>query len=149
MGGSKKRIVAYVIFGAALTYWANTRLGSKDKNEMGLGPAPTAIQPVSLDSNRVVTTRPLIDIAGKLSEPWGADPFQSPKARRRRTAVEKPVHWILSGIVYRPENPMAVINRRTVRPGDVIDGATVVDIKRKSVTIEHRGKNVTLSVTKG
>lgn len=82
---------------------------------------------------------------------WGYDPFKSSIKPRSHTTdkPKKDLKWILSGIVYNEHAPMAVINRKTVRPGDVIDNARVVTINQKTVLMERNGKRFTLRVTKG
>lgn len=82
---------------------------------------------------------------------WGADPFRT-LIKRASKPADKPkeeLKLILSGIVFNERSPMAVINKRTVRPGDIIDGARVVSIARKSVTVERNGRRFQLKVSKG
>ena len=82
---------------------------------------------------------------------WGSDPFRS-VIKRSPKATDKPddrLKLILSGIIFNDKSPMAVINRKTVRPGDIINGTRIVSINRKSVTVEQNGKQFQLTVTKG
>lgn len=82
---------------------------------------------------------------------WGADPFKS-VIKRSPKPTDKPddgLKLILSGIVFNEKSPMAVINNKTVRPGDIIDGTRIVSINRKSVIVERSGKQFQLTVTKG
>ena len=82
---------------------------------------------------------------------WGHDPFKSTIKTQSHTTdkPKKDLKWILSGIVYNERAPMAVINKKTVRPGDVIDNARVVTINQKTVLMERNGKRFTLRVAKG
>ena len=52
----------------------------------------------------------------------------------------------LTGIIYTPENPMAVINDTIVKVGDSIGGAEVVDISEDKVTLNEKGKDVILRI---
>jgi len=82
---------------------------------------------------------------------WGYDPFRPAiKAVVEPTDnSKKDLKWVLSGIIYNERSPMAVINGRMVRTGDVINDARVVAIEPKSVLLERDGQHITLKVTKG
>ncbi len=97
-----------------------------------------------------VKTPPLtkmINIEQKSKEPWGDDPF-----RVQAQVVEVVSHtpgWHLSGIVFNSQAPLAIVNNRPVRIGDVVNNATVVSIKPKEVVLEHNGSLLTLTISKG
>lgn len=46
----------------------------------------------------------------------------------------------LQGIFYRPSNPTAMINGKTVGIGELVSGARVLKIDRQEVTLERAGK---------
>ena len=96
------------------------------------------------DSNR-------IDIEALSAEPWGEDPFRDYLRSQTGATGRKisSVRWSLSGILFNKDNPLAFVNGRSVRIGDVIDKARVVAIERKTVILEHKGNQITLSVSKG
>jgi len=52
-----------------------------------------------------------------------------------------PTHGLVTGIVYSADKPSAIIDRKIVHEGDVIYGATVVEIYRDSVKFSEKGKN--------
>ncbi len=52
----------------------------------------------------------------------------------------------LQGIFYRLKNPSVLINRRALYVGDEIAGAKVVEIQRRTVTLEKGGVRRTLSM---
>jgi hypothetical protein len=80
---------------------------------------------------------------------WGTDPFfWDPGMSDETPSVTIERTWILGGILYRGNNPSAVINRRIVRSGDLIDGATVVQIHKSSVRLEKDGLEFTLTLGK-
>lgn len=79
---------------------------------------------------------------------WSSDPFRT-RVVRKAAPVKNEITWIVSGIIFNATNPMAVINRRTVRVGDSVDDAVVIAIERKSVTLEKNGRKFTLGVQKG
>jgi type II secretory pathway component PulC len=113
------------------------------------------VQPEITAQADTTTTKPLFAPAGpdmeriKTAE-WGADPFRSAvkKPAKRADKRKEELKLILSGIVFNEKSPMAVINKKTVRTGDTIDGAHILSIDRKSVTVERSGKQFQLKVTK-
>ena len=82
---------------------------------------------------------------------WGADPFRAPISGQLYTPSKGtgfgPLH--LSGIVYRDNGSMAIINNRAVGVGDKIDGARIIRIERKKVTVVINGRRKSLTVAKG
>ena len=58
-------------------------------------------------------------------------------------------YFCTDGIVYSENNPMAIINNKSLFIGDKINKARVVDISRKNVTLDYNGKKITLTVAKG
>jgi hypothetical protein len=92
----------------------------------------------------------LIDIEQFQDVPWGQDPFRC--YRYGGGPEQEPSNslaWILGGIIYSADNPMAFVNRRPVKIGDLVDGATVVAIDNQVVTLEYQGKTISLKVNEG
>ena len=52
----------------------------------------------------------------------------------------------LQGVFYRPANPSAMINAKSVYKGDRIDGARVIAIGRDTVTVEWKGQRKVLTI---
>jgi hypothetical protein len=52
----------------------------------------------------------------------------------------------LQGIFYRPSNPSAVVNTKTVFIGDIVNEAKVTSIDRQSVTLVHDGQTKVLTL---
>jgi hypothetical protein len=65
------------------------------------------------------------------------------EATTTRTAGEPPV-LKLDAIYYRLKGPTVVINGKTLRPGQQIEGARVIVIHRSSVEVEYEGTLKTL-----
>ncbi len=57
--------------------------------------------------------------------------------------------WKLSAIVFSHSLPMAIVNGKTVRVGDIVDRAKVVSIDQKKVTLLYNGANIEIKVGKG
>jgi len=116
-------------------------------------PAPAAAQ-LAPAVPRMVAVSPstrTINIEEKQKASWGADPFRTDVRRSpgRQTSNASDATWVLGGIVYSEINPMAFINSMSVGVGDTVADARVVEIGRQTVTLEHKGRQFTLSVYKG
>lgn len=92
-----------------------------------------------------------IIIAQEQREPWGPDPFRTYtyRAATRGGADRSSPGWTLAGIIYSQNKPMAFINSRMVAVGDRIGSATVVAIDKESVTLEHQGRRIRLTLNRG
>ena len=120
---------------------------------------PTQVSPPSLPESQVTqAVQPiepdplLIDVEEKARQPWGQDPFRSYTYRRQvkpRAADNTALEWVLGGIVYNHNNPLAFVNNQTVHIGDKLGQATVVAIDKRTVTIEYRGQRIELKLNKG
>lgn len=115
-----------------------------------VAPPDAAIQPtVSVTKSGPTLGKP--DLERVKAAQWGADPFRTliKPAGKPADKPKEELKLILSGIVFNERSPMAVINKKTVRPGDMIDGARILSIDRKSVTLERNGRRLQLKVSKG
>ena len=146
MKANTRKMIVYGVSALAVL-WAITNMSGKGK-----GNTQTDIQPISEQSiaGSAVTHVPekLIDIELYENTEWGSDPFRSP-VKTRTKQVQQTRNWVLSGIVFSPDQPMAIINKSTVGIGDMVDQAKVITIERKRVTLDYRGSQITLTVTKG
>jgi len=133
---------------AILWGYHNLKPGAKPKAESSR-PVAAAVQEAAPRPKSAEPPR-LINIELKAKEPWGKDPFRVVSGVRKvgKRPPKKP-QWHLSGIIYSEQAPAAVINKQQVRVGDTVDDARVLEIRKKSVTIEHNGEKMTITVTKG
>ena len=112
-------------------------------------PTTTAVQREEPKTQSPATPK-LVNVEQKAKEPWGSDPFLRKKVDKRPTGdTRKSLKWQLSGILYNSTSPVAIINNERVRRGDGVGGARVVSIQKTNVTLEHNGKKMTLTVSKG
>ena len=121
--------------------------------------APATEAAVSTESQAMATpiqaqvTAPVaIDVEAKRREPWGSDPFRSSVNPGRAPAdpsESSSLSWVLAGIIYNEQNPIAFVNRHMVGVGDRVGSATVTAIDRESVTLEYQGRTITLKLHKG
>jgi len=54
--------------------------------------------------------------------------------------------FVLSGIIYSQDKPIAIINGKSLTAGKEIDGAEITSIEENLVTLDFRGEKVILSL---
>ncbi len=151
----RKRVVYSVLVAAILFGLYNFTIGKKVASlPTDPGHAPSVAVVDTLGSSR-----PKIDLEESAAKPWGRDPFVrtgtvSPRnaVPSSPTAYQSPTRsaiWILTGIVYSSTSPLAYINQKAVRVGDIVDQARVVKIDKNKVVLEHNGDRFDIYVTKG
>jgi len=141
MNEATRKKILYVVLALAVV-WGVTNIDrgtgkTKSKAAQSVAtPKPALSAKTGLES---------INIDEHLARPWGIDPFRiKHQAPAQRQA--KQMNWILTGIVYNSSAPLAFINKKTVGIGDTIDGAKVVKIEKKQVSLQHDGRTITLKV---
>ena len=148
MNEKTRKFIVYMTLPAALIWAAfnypvrKSTPTSVAANTQENPPAVAALAPARPDTR-------LINIESETAEDWGHDPFRTYLTSGEKAPQQKNLAWILKGIVYSPDQPLAFINNQSVRVGDVIDDATVISITRKAVVVSHKGKEITLTVNKG
>ena len=111
------------------------------------GDAPTnPVTPVSARENQSSAGQePSIEVAPVVQTP---EPVPGEQSIPQPTVPADEFSAIrLEGIVYRPSNPSALINGKTLFTGQAVAGARVVNIARDSVTVEIGGKQKVLRLT--
>ncbi len=149
MSEKKRKLLIYLTLPIALI-WAvyNFPSGKKAPNDVPPPVAEATIQPVVATASEPDAR--LINIEDQTAKKWGLDPFRTYLANRRGgNASSAQKSWNVKGIVFNPANPLAFVNSKSVRVGDTVDDARVVAIDRKTVTLDYRGREFTLSVNKG
>ena len=71
---------------------------------------------------------------------WGRDPFTRDAATGNGSGLA------LAGILWDPQQPMAIINGRTVRVGAELEGYRVTDITQDRVSITDGTQTFQLSI---
>lgn len=66
-------------------------------------------------------------------KPWSKDPFAL--ADSKGGSVGSAGNFVLSGIVWDENMPVAILNQKLTKAGDEIDGCRVREIRRSSVTL--------------
>jgi hypothetical protein len=84
-----------------------------------------------------------------LVRPTGvSQPAPAPSPRRRLMALPGKPHLELSGIIGGPGQPMAIINGRLLAPGEIIDGATLLDVTDDSARLRWRDEEIVLQLSR-
>ena len=132
--------------------WAGCNFKSDDSKPTEK--VPQTIQPINAGLNSSIKSNSFIDIEIYESDSWGRSPFylaslssiQSTASKSYDTNV---LSWILSGIMYSNNSPTAIINKRPVKIGEIVDKAIVTQIDKEKVIIKYNHKEITLTVSKG
>ena len=155
MSDSLRKKVVFATLPLAIL-WAVFSYPSKKTTSQPPSPETTASAATPLIVSSVQTPvkpTPAIDVEAKRKEPWGDDPFRLPGhySRRQAGAGNEPMSltWVLAGIIYSDQSPIAFVNSHMVGVGDKVGTATVVAIDRESVTLEYQGRTITLKLNKG
>ncbi|HEC69150.1 MAG TPA: hypothetical protein ENI31_02540 [Candidatus Omnitrophica bacterium] len=64
--------------------------------------------------------------------------------QKQTSLPQKKPQFILSGIIYSKDSPLAIINGQTLKIGEEIEGAKILDIKENKVIIGKNSKKITL-----
>ncbi len=82
--------------------------------------------------------------AQPLGDPTQPTALDAPEPTERRAASGP--RWRLQSTLVADNRRLAIINGRTVGPGDRIDGALVREVRQEGVTLEVEGRRVELRV---
>lgn len=76
-----------------------------------------------------------------LDDPTRPTSLSAPEPGRR---AESGPRWRLQSTLVAADRTLAIINGRTVGPGDRVDGATVREVRQDGVTLEAEGRRIEL-----
>ena len=79
--------------------------------------------------------------AQALDDPTRPTALAEPERSQR---AESGPRWRLQSTLVAEDRRLAIINGRTVGPGDRVDGATVRDVRQDGVTLEIEGRRIEL-----
>ncbi|MCD6250162.1 MAG: hypothetical protein J7J98_07535 [candidate division Zixibacteria bacterium] len=146
--GLRKKIIFATLPLAIL--WAVFNYSNKNSTAQIETQPVASLQTVAPIANSELPDARFINIEDKQAEPWGEDPFRTSSRRQVTNSNDRSqMAWILGGIIFSHQSPVAFINKQIVRVGDSVDGATVVSINKKSVVLDYRERQITLKLSKG
>jgi len=152
MNAKTRKILIFLTLPVAIIWGVLNLQGKKDQSTVTPAQELPQQQVAAIERTKPVgpISAHLINIEEKSTQEWGTDPFRSGKPKNTPiVSTHQSSNWVLQGIVYKAEQPMAFINSRSVKVGDKVDEATVVAINKKTVILEHNGRRIDLSVNKG
>lgn len=71
------------------------------------------------------------------------DPLRPPGykiTKSNKKGEKQPKTWIVNEILHSEGRRVAIVNNETVRKGDLVNGARVVNITSEQVTLEYKGR---------
>lgn len=71
---------------------------------------------------------------------------KSASPEKTRLAKEENKQFILSGIIYSKEKPIAIINGKSLTLGKEINGAKITEIKENEVTLDFKDRDIILTL---
>jgi len=90
------------------------------------------------------------------STPWRREPFKSVESLKhesrpsvKQRPVEASADLVLQGIMKSSRRYYAIINGRTVKPGDHIEGWTIAEISRHRVTLRREKEKQIYDIYQG
>ena len=132
--------------------WAGANYGS-DSEEVEPTEKAKTIQPMEAATKKPIQKNLPQNVIEEYSDiSWGRSPFISTYSYTETGKSEfapESIGWNLSGIIYNQSSPVAVINKRPVVIGQVVDQAEVMAIKKDEVIIKIDDKEIKLKVSKG
>ncbi|HVP07491.1 MAG TPA: hypothetical protein VMS71_06580 [Candidatus Acidoferrum sp.] len=149
---TRKKIIYAALVGAVIFGAYNFTIGKKK-----LTIPPTGSESTPSTVQAAVISASAAEIENRAARPWGRDPFGSGPAPVVHRIVQSSTvtpgaprpTWVLSGVVYNEQHPLAFVNRKAVGVGDTIDQARVVKITKNKVTLEYNGNHFDIFVAKG
>jgi hypothetical protein len=138
---TRKKMVYLALIVAVIWGWYNLSGPVKPPRVT----APKTIEPIS-SAVSTGSSKTSIDITSLQKLPWGEDPFRPATVRR---SVESEPIWTVTGIVFNEVSPLAYVNKTPVQAGDTVDDATVVKIEKRSVTLNYKGTQFEIFLSKG
>ena len=140
---TKKERIELIIIGLALVilivYLANLFIKSKEAKSPGSDLSRIASkgrEPYSVSKKAAAETK-------RKDLTWGRDPFMLGDKGEKG---ERPEQLVLDGIIWDKTNQYAIINNEVVKAGDIVNGNTVIEIKKDSVLLDNGTERVTLQM---
>ncbi|MEP0827289.1 MAG: hypothetical protein HRF51_02105 [bacterium] len=142
MNPRTRKIIIYLSLVAAVIY-AAVNMTDKFRVETGVPmEPPTPHQPTAVKKAEMP-----IPIEKYRDLEWGRDPFRR-NAPPAVVSENNAPGWTLNGILYDETDPSAIIDGKLVKVGAEINGARVLNIRKKAVTLDINGSSVELTLAK-
>lgn len=155
MNERTRKIIIFSTLPIALVWAYFTLSAKKTVVTPASGPALTTVAPLSAPAQTVQIADTAL-ISRIRSQSWGSDPFRGRTVYHSTETKSVPVvaqsdnqlSFVLSGIMYSAQNPVAYLNGRAVTVGQKVNSATVISIERRAVILQIDGRRFTISLSK-
>ncbi len=155
MNGRTRKIIIFSTLPIALIWAYFTLSAKKTVVTPASDPALTTVAPLSAPAQPAQIADTAL-ISRIKSQSWGSDPFRGRTVYHASETKSAPVavksdnqlSFVLSGIMFSAQNPVAYLNGRAVTVGQKVNSATVVSIERRAVILELGGRRFTISLSK-
>lgn len=131
----------------AVILWASFNMGKDAVDQSGRYDLATIQSLTPALSSNSIQLGVVIDTNRLAQAAWGPDPLRPMKRFKGRIAPV--LSWKLTGIMFNTAQPMAYINQKVVKIGDMIDKARVIKIEKHTVILKYSNELITLTVSKG
>jgi type II secretory pathway component PulC len=155
MNDRTRRIIVFSALPVALIWGYYNLMMKSDGGYIPTANDPSLATVPSIASNLPSTTVSDSATFHKIrSRSWGTDPFRGRTVSHREptiassTVAKSGLSWVLNGIIFSETSPLAYVNGRPVKVGEVVNSAKVVSIDRRTVTLEVDGRRLTISLSK-
>lgn len=144
-------VLLFVISGACFFLWKGWQTTGQNQNQaanaMTVKARESAPPEVAPDENIAIPANRNFSVEDDpVSVPAAAPAPTVPAAPVEEPAKPAAPSFRLQGIFYRPSNPSAVVNNKTVFLGDSVGNSRVKAIDRQSVTLERDGATQVLTL---
>lgn len=143
----KKRveiIISGILILVFILVWSNTiKVIKKRVRQRVPLPSPVSVETIPKEEKKEIYTRerPKEDKVERLV--WVRCPFSG----KIYTSQEGLQDIELEGIIWDDKNPLAMINGRVIKIGDMVSGNRVVDIKKDRVILNDGTRNFEIQLT--
>lgn len=143
-------VLLFVISGACFFLWKGWQTTSQNllasNTIIAKAREPIALPEVAPEENIAIPANRVFSVDDEPAPPAPLPAVITPAAPVEEPAKPAAPTLRLQGIFYRPKNPSAVVNNKTVFLGDSVGSSRVKAIDRQSVTLERDGATQVLTL---
>jgi hypothetical protein len=148
-GSSRQRVATWlipvlaIVMVAVLKHPLSARSAAK-----GAGQPPVRVTgPVTTDVQIAWEIPSPYDLAGRDPMKGTTPPVTAVEDNGTAAATEPLVELVVTGILYSPDNPAAIVDTQVVHEGERISGTTVEKIEKDGIQFERKGRRWRQTVT--
>ncbi len=149
MSLSRKQWITLAVLGLlVVVVWTRALFRPGDRPRQGLpGPTPVGDAGSPQALRQAAAPAAAASAAEPSSGEWKENPFLADRQPDRPApTVDNPEGMILSGILWDPESPTAVVDNQVVGPGESVGSWRVVEIQKDRVILSDGSSTRTLEV---